>query len=263
MSRRLCSCFPDRACRRERAPAVAQMSASDVVVRLDQMENQMRMLTGQVEQLQFRNQQLEQQLRGMQQDGRPACRRAGRRSRCRRRPQQPPPVRSKQRRMVIRRSTYPPQQSDPPLSKARRSPTSISRPYSRSARSPRADAAATCFDSECATPNAPGAPRRSARFPRAAIGPAADHDAKRPRSARAAAASRRAARSLDAFRRCRNAVQPRARGSAARARVRDRPAPHNRRKRALRSRLWLYPAQGLRARRADLPRFPARIRATA
>lgn len=49
-------------------PAAAQMSASDVVVRLDQIENQMRMLTGQVEQLQFRNQQLEQQLRRSQED---------------------------------------------------------------------------------------------------------------------------------------------------------------------------------------------------
>ena len=50
------------------APAAAQMSATDAVVRLDQIENQMRMLTGQVEQLQFRNQQLEQQLRRMQED---------------------------------------------------------------------------------------------------------------------------------------------------------------------------------------------------
>jgi hypothetical protein len=39
-------------------PAAAQMSASDIVVRLDQIEAQMRALTGQVEQLQFRNQQL-------------------------------------------------------------------------------------------------------------------------------------------------------------------------------------------------------------
>src|SRR5438876_8112076 len=49
-------------------PAAAQMSASDIVVRLDQIENQMRMLTGQVEQLQFRNQQLEQQLRRAQEE---------------------------------------------------------------------------------------------------------------------------------------------------------------------------------------------------
>lgn len=45
-------------------PATAQMSASDIVMRLDALENQIRQLTGQVEQLQFRNQQLEQQLRG-------------------------------------------------------------------------------------------------------------------------------------------------------------------------------------------------------
>jgi tol-pal system protein YbgF len=49
-------------------PAAAQMSATDAVMRLDQIENQMRALTGQVEQLQFRNQQLEQQLRRMQED---------------------------------------------------------------------------------------------------------------------------------------------------------------------------------------------------
>ena len=44
-------------------PAAAQMSASDVVMRLDALENQIRQLTGQVEQLQYRNQQLEQQFR--------------------------------------------------------------------------------------------------------------------------------------------------------------------------------------------------------
>jgi len=45
-------------------PASAQMSASDLVMRLEALENQVRQLTGQVEQLQFRNQQLEQQVRG-------------------------------------------------------------------------------------------------------------------------------------------------------------------------------------------------------
>jgi tol-pal system protein YbgF len=44
-------------------PAAAQMSDSDVVMRLDALEGQIRELTGQVEQLQHRNQQLEQQLR--------------------------------------------------------------------------------------------------------------------------------------------------------------------------------------------------------
>lgn len=48
------------------SPAAAQMSGSDVVVRLEQIEQQLRMLTGQLEQLQYRNQQLEQQLQRMQ-----------------------------------------------------------------------------------------------------------------------------------------------------------------------------------------------------
>ena len=42
---------------------MAQASPSDLVLRLDRLENQIRQLTGLVEQLQFRNQQLEQQLR--------------------------------------------------------------------------------------------------------------------------------------------------------------------------------------------------------
>lgn len=45
-------------------PSTAQMSASDLVMRIEALENQVRQLTGQVEQLQFRNQQLEQQVRG-------------------------------------------------------------------------------------------------------------------------------------------------------------------------------------------------------
>jgi tol-pal system protein YbgF len=48
--------------------AFAQMSASDIAIRLDQVEHQMRQLTGTIEQLQYRNQQLEQALRRMQDD---------------------------------------------------------------------------------------------------------------------------------------------------------------------------------------------------
>jgi tol-pal system protein YbgF len=48
------------------SPAGAQMSASDLVVRIDQLENQIRQLTGTIEQLQFRNRQLEEQLRRAQ-----------------------------------------------------------------------------------------------------------------------------------------------------------------------------------------------------
>jgi tol-pal system protein YbgF len=42
---------------------MAQMSPSELVLRLERLENQVRQLTGLVEQLQYRNQQLEQQLR--------------------------------------------------------------------------------------------------------------------------------------------------------------------------------------------------------
>lgn len=45
---------------------VAQMSDADLVVRLDRLENQIRQLTGAIEQLQFRNQQLDQAIRQMQ-----------------------------------------------------------------------------------------------------------------------------------------------------------------------------------------------------
>ena len=52
----------------KRSTVVAQMSASELTMRLDRMENQIRQLTGMVEQLQFRNQQLEQQVRRGQED---------------------------------------------------------------------------------------------------------------------------------------------------------------------------------------------------
>jgi tol-pal system protein YbgF len=55
------------------APAHAQMTESELVMRLNRLEGQVRQLTGQVEQLQYRNQQLEQQLRAQ---GGPAPQRA-------------------------------------------------------------------------------------------------------------------------------------------------------------------------------------------
>jgi tol-pal system protein YbgF len=52
------------------APAnrVAQSDPGDLSVRLDRMENSLRQLTGTIEQLQYRNQQLEMQLKRMQDD---------------------------------------------------------------------------------------------------------------------------------------------------------------------------------------------------
>lgn len=49
-------------------PARAQVTATDILVRLDQLEKQVRQLTGAVEQLQYRNQQLETNLRKTQED---------------------------------------------------------------------------------------------------------------------------------------------------------------------------------------------------
>jgi tol-pal system protein YbgF len=48
------------------SPAGAQLSEADLVVRIERLENQIRQLTGTIEQLQYRNQQLEDQLRHSQ-----------------------------------------------------------------------------------------------------------------------------------------------------------------------------------------------------
>ena len=55
------------------APGFAQTSESDIVVKLEQLENDVRRLTGAVEELQYRNQQLEQALRALQGGGAPAA----------------------------------------------------------------------------------------------------------------------------------------------------------------------------------------------
>jgi tol-pal system protein YbgF len=49
-------------------PAAAQISADDLILRIDRLENQLRQLTGTIEQLQYRNQQLDQALKRMQED---------------------------------------------------------------------------------------------------------------------------------------------------------------------------------------------------
>src|SRR6476660_1936231 len=54
----------------QQAPAgrVAQSDPGDLTVRLDRMESALRQLTGTIENLQYRNQQLEMQLKRMQDD---------------------------------------------------------------------------------------------------------------------------------------------------------------------------------------------------
>ena len=53
---------------RDSGQRVAQMSETELVVRIERLENHIRQLTGAIEQLQFRNQQLEQALRKTQED---------------------------------------------------------------------------------------------------------------------------------------------------------------------------------------------------
>ena len=53
------------------AERTAQSSAPDLMLRIDRLETQIRQLTGAIEQLQFRNQQLEGQVRRMQEEGLP------------------------------------------------------------------------------------------------------------------------------------------------------------------------------------------------
>jgi tol-pal system protein YbgF len=76
----------------EPSTVVAQMSASELTMRLDRMENQIRQLTGMVEQLQFRNQQLEQQVRRGQEDADYRFQELGGRGGGAARPQRPPPA---------------------------------------------------------------------------------------------------------------------------------------------------------------------------
>ncbi|MFG1428746.1 tol-pal system protein YbgF [Roseixanthobacter glucoisosaccharinicivorans] len=56
---------PPGAVQSEQAAAAAQ---SESVLRIDRLENQLRTMTGQIEELQYRNQQLEQQMRRFQED---------------------------------------------------------------------------------------------------------------------------------------------------------------------------------------------------
>src|SRR4051794_40665332 len=137
-------------------PAAAQMSASDIVVRLDQIENQMRMLTGQVEQLQFRNQQLEQQLRRAQEASVPAGQ-APVQPQTQVRPQQPPV------QQQAAPQNYPPAQAYPSAAPQGAQPDIYSgpspfRPIAPGGR--RSDV----FDPN-ENPNAPGAPRPLGSLP--------------------------------------------------------------------------------------------------
>jgi tol-pal system protein YbgF len=123
----------------------AQMSGSDLLLRLDRLEAQVRQLTGTIEQLQYRNQQLEGLVRRMQEDGEARLQEPGARSR-------------------------PLGQPRPPaMSQA--APMSSASPQSVPAASParRGDA----FD-PAQNPNAPGAPQALGSIPAGTVANAGD-----------------------------------------------------------------------------------------
>jgi len=125
------------------APARAQMSESELVMRLNRLENEVRQLTGQVEQLQYRNQQLEQQLRGAQ-------------------PAPPQPRAAAPQPQYTPPPAYPQQQASPqpqyssPQTSRRPSAMEVE-PYSQPP-APAGGRRGDAFDPN-ANPNAPGAPR--------------------------------------------------------------------------------------------------------
>ncbi len=136
------------------------MSGSDLLLRLDRLEAQVRQLTGTIEQLQYRNQQLEGLVRRMQEDGEARLQEPGARSR-------------------------PLGQPRPPaMSQA--SPLPSASPQSVPAASParRGDA----FD-PAQNPNAPGAPQALGSIPAGTVANAGDASIGAGRAAPAASPS--------------------------------------------------------------------------
>jgi tol-pal system protein YbgF len=126
-------------------PALAQMTESELVMRLNRLEGQVRQLTGQLEQLQFRNSQLEQQL-----------------ARAHQAPQEPPRVAAPLPRAGAAQPQYappqpqgyPPQQAYPQQPPAYPAQQQAYPPAPQPAGGRRGDA----FDPN-ANPSAPGVPR--------------------------------------------------------------------------------------------------------
>jgi tol-pal system protein YbgF len=137
------------------SPARAQMTESELVMRLNRLEGQVRQLTGQLEQLQFRNQQLEQQLARGQQAPEPPPRAA---PRALPQPQAYPPPQPQAypppQPQAHPPQAYPPQQAYPQQQPSYPVQQQAYPPAPQPVGGRRGDA----FDPN-AHPNAPGAPR--------------------------------------------------------------------------------------------------------
>jgi tol-pal system protein YbgF len=132
------------------AGARAQDSDSDVVTRIDRLEETIRNLTGQVEQLQYRNQQLEQQMQRLQQQmqgGTPVA------------AAPPPPAAqySPPPPPQYSQSPYSPPPYSPPGAQYSSPPTTVPAPVTAAGVSP-PDHSHDAFN-PAADPNAPGVPR--------------------------------------------------------------------------------------------------------
>src|SRR3954451_21037587 len=130
------------------SPARAQMSESELVMRLNRLENQVRQLTGQVEQLQYRNQQLEQQ----------SGRGAGAPQSMPTRPSAAQPQYAPQPQSYPQQQSYPAPQSYPPQSYPQQSYPQQSAIEPEPAPPPRGGRRGDAFDPS-RDPNAPGVPR--------------------------------------------------------------------------------------------------------
>jgi len=126
--------------------AHAQMSQADLLTRIDRIEAALRDLTGTVEQLQYRNQQLEQQLRALQDASQTGARP----------PASPPPPPSSPSRPMAQYSTPPVAPAPAPVIAAAPPPAPIEPepPPPPPGRSGRGDAFNPALN-----PAAPGAPR--------------------------------------------------------------------------------------------------------
>jgi tol-pal system protein YbgF len=131
-------------------PARAQMTESELGMRLNRLENQVRQLTGQLEQLQHRNNQLEQQLRGASPPAAPPTRAAAPQ------PQYAPPPQQAYRQQ----GSYPQQQAYPQQAYPQQSypQQGAVQQETEPAPPPRGGRRGDAFDPSM-SPNAPGAPR--------------------------------------------------------------------------------------------------------
>ena len=140
---------PARQQEAQRSSQVAQADSSDLAMRLDRLENALRQVTGSIEQLQYQNQQLQMQLKRMQDDTEYRFQQLGSKG--------PPPVAG----------------AMPPTMAPQAPPAPMNAPANAAVPGRRSDA----FDPS-RQPNAPGAPRTLGN--EAVAAPPADNSANVP-----------------------------------------------------------------------------------